>query len=134
MTDLAGKVEPNLKELKGVVVFTVEQRKHLAVRNASTCCHPLHITVSEAACTPQRVGMVHPALAAERDSLEASVRVPRHPTGRQAYLPQIAGSTARHTLGSLDENHHGTYSTVKRAETPVSVEIYMAANGTTTNG
>jgi hypothetical protein len=63
------------KQLAGVGLVLVAQRKHLAMHDAFASGEPLHIAIAKAGRGPQRVGVVNAALAHDGDGFKAPVRM-----------------------------------------------------------
>jgi len=74
-----GQVQPDLKELGGVLALFVEQREHLRVHDAAAGGHPLHVALAITRGRSERVGVIDEASAGDRDRLEATVWVAREP-------------------------------------------------------
>ena len=82
----ARKVEPDLKELGGVALVALTQRKHLGVHNARARRQPLHIALPKACCCTERVAVIDVALARDRDRLKAAMRMRRKARHRHAVV------------------------------------------------
>eukprot|EP00982_Pelagococcus_subviridis_P010864 31033-Pelagococcus_subviridis.AAC.8 len=71
------KVEPNLKQSQRVGRVRVHEREHLAVDDALTRGHPLHVAVAVPPRVPDRVRVIHEAYHRRGDRLEPAVRMLR---------------------------------------------------------
>ena len=73
---MAGRqVEPNLKQLGGVGLVGMAQRKHFAMHDALSSGQPLHIARAKTGGGTQRVRVIDMALAHDGDGLKAAVGV-----------------------------------------------------------
>ena len=66
-----------LEQLQNIFTLAIEQGKHLCMRDALACSHPLHIAVSKPTTISKRVSVVNKALTRHGDGLESAVRVSR---------------------------------------------------------
>jgi hypothetical protein len=73
------QIDPYLEELQAILRVLTAQREHLRVCDAASSCHPLHVSVAEAATAAEAVRVIHNPMPDDSHSLETTMRVSRKP-------------------------------------------------------
>ncbi len=73
----AGRFSQNLKQLEGIGLVTMDERKHLAVLDATARGEPLNVAVTEARGGAKRIRVIDEPATDQRDRLEPPVRMAR---------------------------------------------------------